>query len=161
MGDSSHFRVRFRLSNRESRMLRITARSVQAARKASEIPAGAMAFSFASPIEEFYSRNTEVTQVDIPTQTGMIGVLPTHVPTFGCLAPGVMTVMQKGSQEKFFVSSGSYTVNPDSSVSVIAEDAAPLADFDKEKAMAALNSVASGPEGEIETAVLSAVVAAL
>merc|ERR1712130_751099 len=30
---------------------------VQAARKASEIPAGAMAFSFASPIEEFYSRS--------------------------------------------------------------------------------------------------------
>merc|ERR1712226_1646906 len=67
----------------------------------------------------------------------------------------------KGSQAKFFVSSGSYTVNPDSSVSVIAEEAAPLADFDKEKAMAALNSVASGPEGEIETATLSAIVAAL
>ena len=45
----------------------------------------------------------EITQVDVPTTTGMIGVLPQHVPTFGCLAPGVLTVMQKGSAAKFFV----------------------------------------------------------
>merc|ERR1712212_757144 len=113
----------------EVEMLRAATRSATALRRAAEIPAGAMAFSFASPIQEFYTASLDITQVDIPTQTGMIGVLPTHVPTFGCLAPGVMTVMQKGSAEKFFVSSGSYTVNPDGSVAVIAEEAGPLSDF--------------------------------
>merc|ERR1712046_536438 len=139
----------------ELRMLRAATRSAVVLRHAAEIPAGAMAFSFASPYEEYYKSDIEITQVDIPTQTGMIGVLPTHVPTFGCLAPGVMTVMQKGSSAKYFVSSGSYTVNADSTVSVIAEEAAPLADLDKEKAMAALNAVGSGPEAEIESTVLS------
>jgi F0F1-type ATP synthase epsilon subunit len=42
-------------------------------------------------------------QVDIPTQTGAIGILPNHVPTFGALKPGIMTVLAKGSTEKYFV----------------------------------------------------------
>ena len=33
---------------------------------------------------------------------------------------------------KFSLSSGSYTVNADSSVNIIAEEAAPLSDFDKD-----------------------------
>ncbi|CAG5095975.1 Oidioi.mRNA.OKI2018_I69.XSR.g14422.t1.cds [Oikopleura dioica] len=133
-----------------------------ALRSAAEIPEGAMAFSFASPHEEFYTADITIKQVDIPTTTGMIGVLPSHVPTFGTLAPGVMTVISEASTSKFFISSGSYTVNPDSSVSVIAEEGAALSDFDKEAAQQALNAVnTSTPEGEIEAAVLSDLVANL
>lgn len=58
-----------------------------------------------------------------------------------------MTVMAESGSSKYFIrldlnsksihsifnsSSGSYTVNPDSSISVIAEEAGPLADFDKD-----------------------------
>ncbi|CBY23005.1 unnamed protein product [Oikopleura dioica] len=133
-----------------------------ALRSAAEIPEGAMAFSFASPHEEFYTADITIKQVDIPTTTGTIGVLPEHVPTFGTLAPGVMTVMAESGSSKYFISSGSYTVNPDSSISVIAEEAGPLADFDKDAAQQALNAVnTSTPEGEIEAAVLSELVANL
>ena len=89
-----------------------------ALRSAAEIPEGAMAFSFASPHEvslqtlsfsvhvrfkEFYTADITIKQVDIPTTTGMIGVLPSHVPTFGTLAPGVMTVISEASTSKFFI----------------------------------------------------------
>merc|ERR1712157_560973 len=109
----------------EVEMLRAATRSATALCRASEIPAGAMSFSFASPIQEFYTSNQDIIQVDIPTMTGTIGILPQHVPTFGVLAPGVVTIMQKGSAEKYFVSSGSFTVNADSSVNIIAEEAPP------------------------------------
>merc|ERR1711915_623006 len=143
-------------------MLRAATRSATALRRASEIPAGAMSFSFASPIQEFYTSNQDIIQVDIPTMTGTIGILPQHVPTFGVLAPGVVTIMQKGSAEKYFVSSGSYTVNADSSVNIIAEEAAPLADFDKDAAQTALNSVQTGtPEGDVEAQVLQSIVNSL
>ena len=41
-------------------------------------------------------------------------------------------------EESFLVSSGSYTVNNDSTVSIIAEEACKLADLDKEAATKAL-----------------------
>merc|ERR1711915_17961 len=128
----------------EVEMLRAATRSATALRRASEIPAGAMSFSFASPIQEFYTSNQDIIQVDIPTMTGTI------------------TIMQKGSAEKYFVSSGSYTVNADSSVNIIAEEAAPLADFDKDAAQTALNSVQTGtPEGDVEAQVLQSIVNSL
>merc|ERR1712018_684751 len=146
----------------EVEMLRAATRSAIPLRRASEIPAGAMSFSFASPIQEFYTANQDVIQVDIPTMTGTIGILPQHVPTFGVLAPGVVTIMRKGSAEKYFVSSGSYTVNADSSVNIIAEEAAPLSDFDKDAAQTALNSVQTGTaEGDVEAQVLQSIVNSL
>ena len=44
--------------------------------------------------------------------------------------------------EAFFVSSGSYTINEDRTVSIIAEEAARLADMDKDAAAKALAAAA-------------------
>merc|ERR1712037_524518 len=50
------------------RMLKAATRvSKIALRSAGEIPEGAMAFSFASPHEEFFTADITVKQVDIPT----------------------------------------------------------------------------------------------
>ena len=49
---------------------------------------GAMAFSFSSPFEQYFDHDVTIKQVDVPTQTGAVGILPIHVPTLGCLAPG-------------------------------------------------------------------------
>ena len=70
----------------------------------------AMKFSFASASKEFYSNSTSVTQVDLPTGTGMMGILPNHVPTLGVLAAGWATVYDAGQANRIFVSSGSYTI---------------------------------------------------
>ena len=49
-----------------------------------------------------------------------------------------MNVYTAEGTQSFFVSSGSYTVNSDSTVSIIAEEACRLADLDKDAATKAL-----------------------
>ena len=77
----------------------------------------------------FYSE-VGVTQVDVPSTSGSFGILPSHVPLISVLKPGVVTVFDSGKTEKYFVSSGTITVNQDSSAQILAEEAAPLADLD-------------------------------
>lgn len=60
-----------------------------------------------------------VRQVDVPSFSGSFGILPKHVPTLAVLKPGVVTVFENdGSAKKIFVSSGTVTINEDSSVQV-------------------------------------------
>ncbi|XP_039256522.1 ATP synthase F(1) complex subunit delta, mitochondrial-like [Styela clava] len=90
-----------------------------------------MVFTFASPVEAFYNESTDVKQADVPTGAGVIGILAKHVPIFGVLKPGVLTVFEKdGKSNKFFVSSGSFTVNEDSTVQIAAEEAVALDQLD-------------------------------
>ena len=71
--------------------------------------------------------------------SGSFGILPAHVPSLAVLKPGVVTVFEEdGSNKKFFVSSGSVTINEDSSVQILAEEAHPLDAFDASAAQKAL-----------------------
>lgn len=82
-----------------------------------------MAFTFAAANKVFYD-NANVRQVDVPSFSGAFGILPKHVPTLAVLKPGVVTVYENdGTQKKVFVSSGTITVNEDSSVQVLVEEA--------------------------------------
>lgn len=66
----------------------------------------------------FYDRAV-IRQVDVPSFSGAFGILPKHVPTLAVLKPGVVTVYEEdGSNKKIFVSSGTVTINEDSSVQV-------------------------------------------
>ncbi|XP_078054420.1 ATP synthase F(1) complex subunit delta, mitochondrial [Mustelus asterias] len=101
--------------------------------------AAGMSFTFASPTEVFYNE-ANVKQVDVPTMTGSFGILPAHVPTLQVLKPGIVTVFdEEGAQSKYFVSSGSVTVNADSSVQLLAEEAAALDELDLTAAKANLD----------------------
>ncbi|XP_014242469.1 ATP synthase subunit delta, mitochondrial [Cimex lectularius] len=98
-----------------------------------------MDFTFAAANKVFYS-NSNVKQVDVPSFSGSFGILPNHVPTLAVLRPGVVTVFeQDGNSKKVFVSSGTVTINEDSSVQVLAEEAHPLEDFDLSAAKEQLN----------------------
>ncbi|KAK7495011.1 hypothetical protein BaRGS_00013651 [Batillaria attramentaria] len=89
-----------------------------------------MAFTFASPSDVYYA-DAKVKQVDVPSFSGSFGILPSHVPSLAVLKPGMVTVFEEdGTPKKFFVSSGSITINEDSSVQVLAEEAHPLERFD-------------------------------
>ena len=67
----------------------------------------------------------------MPSFSGAFGILPAHVPSLAVLKPGVVTVYENdGATKKFFVSSGSVTINEDSSVQILAEEAHALADID-------------------------------
>ena len=92
--------------------------------------ASAMSFTFASPAEVFYNKS-DVKQVDVPSYSGSFGILPSHVPTLAVLKPGVVTVYeQDGASKKYFVSSGSVTINEDSTVQVLAQEAFPVERLD-------------------------------
>lgn len=91
--------------------------------------ASQMNFTFACPAQVFYA-NAHVRQVDVPSFSGSFGILPLHVPTLAVLKPGVVSVYEESGTKKFFVSSGTVTVNDDSSVQVLAEEACPIDDLD-------------------------------
>lgn len=89
-----------------------------------------MSFTLAAANKVFYS-GANVRQVDVPSFSGAFGILPKHVPTLAVLKPGVVTVYENdGTTKKVFVSSGTITVNEDSSVQVIAEEAHNVEDLD-------------------------------
>lgn len=96
--------------------------------------------TFASPDTAFYN-NQVVKQVDIPTLAGMVGVLANHVPTIGVLKPGVVTVIDlEGNIEKYFVSSGTMSMNIDGSCQVLAEEVVKVDDIDQTAARAELEA---------------------
>ncbi|XP_030075347.1 ATP synthase F(1) complex subunit delta, mitochondrial [Microcaecilia unicolor] len=118
----------------------------QARRSYAEAPAAAatqMSFTFASPTEVYYN-GANVKQVDVPTLTGAFGILPAHVPTLQVLRPGIVTVFSEdGAATKYFVSSGSVTVNADSSVQLLAEEAVTLDMLDSSTARTNLEKAQS------------------
>ncbi|XP_017262604.1 ATP synthase subunit delta, mitochondrial [Kryptolebias marmoratus] len=111
-----------------------------------------MSFTFASPTQVFF-KEASVKQVDVPTLTGAFGILPAHVPTLQVLKPGVVTVFSEdGTSAKYFVSSGSVTVNADSSVQLLAEEAVPLDQLDVAVAKANLEKAQSELVGTADEA---------
>jgi F-type H+-transporting ATPase subunit delta len=72
-----------------------------------------MAFTFGSSTAVFYN-NANVKQIDVPSFSGSFGILPQHVPLLAVLKPGVITV----------------TINDDSSVQILAEEACPVDQLD-------------------------------
>ncbi|BES93788.1 ATP synthase [Nesidiocoris tenuis] len=114
-----------------------------------------MDFTLAAANKVFYAK-ANVRQVDVPSFSGAFGILPKHVPTLAVLKPGVVTVYENdGTAKKVFVSSGTVTINEDSSVQVLAEEAHAVEDLDAAAAREALNkaqSDASRASTEIEKA---------
>ena len=83
-------------------------------------------------------------QIDVPSFSGSFGILPAHVASLAVLKPGVVTVYEEdGATKKFFVSSGSITINDDSSVQILAEEAHAVEDLDAAGAKAALADVSA------------------
>ena len=106
---------------------------------ASEAGSETMPLTFGSPQTAYY-HNVDVKQVDVPSGTGTFGILPNHVPTLAVLRPGVVTVFEDEGTKKFFVSSGTVTINEDSSLQVLAEEAVLLEQLDMSEARQGLDS---------------------
>jgi len=71
----------------------------------------------------------EVRQVDVPGAEGDFGVLADHAPMVSTLRPGVLTIFGEGAEQRIVVNGGFAEVGP-SGLTVLAEMAVPLADFD-------------------------------
>lgn len=106
---------------------------------ASSGSAADMIFTFASPAEVFYNQAKNIRQVDVPTMSGNMGILAHHVPILGVLKPGVVSIFEAdGNTKRFFVSSGSIAVHPDSTVQLLAEEATLVENLDTKAAQDAL-----------------------
>ncbi|OXU20667.1 hypothetical protein TSAR_004617 [Trichomalopsis sarcophagae] len=133
-----------------------------------DAPAGdQMKFTFAGANQVFYDQAV-VKQVDVPSFSGSFGILPKHVPTLAVLKPGVVTVYEQGGDSKrIFVSSGTVTINEDSSVQVLAEEAHPVDSLDSSAAKDILSkaqqqlSSASSDKDKAEAAIAVEVAEAL
>ncbi|KAJ8730752.1 hypothetical protein PYW08_002165 [Mythimna loreyi] len=123
--------------------LRTVARRLQVRNYADAAKGDEMALTFAAGNKVFYDK-VVVKQVDVPSMSGAFGILPKHVPTLAVLRPGVVSVTENdGKLNKIFVSSGTVTVNDDSSVQVLAEEAHPLENLDRAAAQESLNKAQS------------------
>merc|ERR1712165_425898 len=111
-----------------------------------------MAFTFAAPNGVHYNA-ASVKQIDVPSFSGSFGILPNHVPALAVLKPGVVTVYEEdGETKKFFVSSGSVTVNEDASVQILAEEAHALDVIDVNEAKAVLAEAQSAASAAADDA---------
>ncbi len=73
----------------------------------------------------------EVDQIDVPGLEGDFGVFAQHAPTVSLLRPGIITVYAGGQQKKFVVMGGFIEVSPQGTVTVLADSASTIEDFDR------------------------------
>lgn len=71
----------------------------------------------------------EVAQVDLPGAEGDFGVLYGHAPIVALLRPGIITAIAEGYRERFVVLGGLAEFSGQS-LTVLAEEATPVEDFD-------------------------------
>jgi len=86
-------------------------------------------FDLVSPEKLLFSG--EVDQVDIPGTEGDFGVLANHAPTVSALRPGIMTVFVGGQAQKMIVLGGFAEVSSDGKLTVLADLADSVEDFDR------------------------------
>jgi F-type H+-transporting ATPase subunit delta len=72
-------------------------------------------------------------QVNLPAETGDMGVLAGHVPSIEQLKPGLVEIIEEqGGSKQFFLSGGFATVQPGSVLSINAVEGYALEDFSAE-----------------------------
>ncbi|KAL2693716.1 hypothetical protein Neosp_000279 [[Neocosmospora] mangrovei] len=101
-------------------------------------------------------KSQDVVQVNIPAESGEMGVLANHVPSIEQLKPGLVEVIEEsGGAKQFFLSGGFATVQPNSILSINAVEGFPLEDFSADAVRAQIaeaQKVASGSGSEQDIA---------
>ncbi len=107
-------------------------------------------FDLVSPSEMLFTN--EVDQVDLPGVEGDFGVLAGHVPIVALLRPGIITVRNGGTIEKF-VLIGGFAEFSGSALTVLADDANQADEFDTaglkariDEVQASLERISAGEE---------------
>ncbi|KAF1991786.1 ATP synthase delta chain [Aulographum hederae CBS 113979] len=127
--------------------------------------------SLALPHQSIY-KSTDVVQVNLPAESGEMGILAQHVPSIEQLKPGLIEVIEEsGGSKQFFLSGGFAVVQPGSVLSINAVEGYPLEDFSAEAVRSQLSEsqkIASGSgseqdiaEAKVEVEVLESLQAAL
>jgi len=105
-------------------------------------------FDLVSPEKLLFSG--EVDQVDVPGTEGDFGVLAGHAPTVSALRPGIMRVMVNNQTQNMIVLGGFAEVSSDGKLTVLADLADAVEDFDRDvlaQRIAAQEEKIKGMEG--------------
>ncbi|ESZ91280.1 putative ATP synthase delta chain, mitochondrial precursor [Sclerotinia borealis F-4128] len=85
--------------------------------------------SLALPHQSVF-KSQDVVQVNIPAESGEMGILANHAPSIEQLKPGLVEIIEEsGGSKQFFLSGGFAVVQPNSSLSINAVEGFPLEDF--------------------------------
>ncbi|KAL8823710.1 MAG: hypothetical protein Q9191_005616 [Dirinaria sp. TL-2023a] len=85
--------------------------------------------TLALPHQSIY-KSTDVVQVNVPAESGEMGILPNHVPSIEQLKPGLVEIFEEsGGSKQYFLSGGFATVQPGSQLSINAVEGFRLEDF--------------------------------
>ncbi|WYZ40755.1 hypothetical protein EsH8_IV_001096 [Colletotrichum jinshuiense] len=111
--------------------------------------------SLSLPHQTIY-KSQDVVQVNLPADSGEMGVLANHVASIEQLKPGLVEVIEEsGPSKQFFLSGGFAVVQPNSVLSINATEGYPLEDFSAEAVKAQIveaQKVASGSGSEQDIA---------
>ncbi|KAL9123237.1 MAG: hypothetical protein Q9187_000218 [Circinaria calcarea] len=111
--------------------------------------------SLALPHQSIY-KSTDVVQINIPAESGEMGVLANHVPSIEQLKPGLVEIIEEsGGSKQFFLSGGFAIVQPNSQLSINAVEGFPLEDFSAEAVRSQISEaqkIASGSGSEQDIA---------
>ncbi|RMZ83478.1 hypothetical protein DV737_g1580, partial [Chaetothyriales sp. CBS 132003] len=95
-------------------------------------------------------------QVNVPAESGEMGILAQHVPSIEQLKPGLIEIIEEaGGSKQFFLSGGFAVVQPDSVLSINAVEGFPLEDFSPEAVASQISEaqkIASGSGSEQDIA---------
>ena len=92
-------------------------------------------FNLVSPEKMLFSG--EVEQVDVPGSEGDFGVLAGHAPLVAMLRPGILTIINGAERQRIVVFGGFAEVSP-TGMTVLADTAVPVDDFDRAALAAAI-----------------------
>ncbi|KAL9021000.1 MAG: hypothetical protein Q9185_001827 [Variospora sp. 1 TL-2023] len=111
--------------------------------------------TLALPHQSIY-KSTNVVQVNVPAESGEMGVLANHVPSIEQLKPGLIEVVEEsGGSKQFFLSGGFAIVQPGSQLSINAVEGFPLEEFSAEAVRSQIieaQKIAGGSGGEQDVA---------
>ncbi|RPA78693.1 ATP synthase delta chain [Ascobolus immersus RN42] len=134
-------------------------------------PSDKIKLSLTLPHQTIY-KTSDVVQVNIPAESGDMGVLANHVPSIEQLRPGIIDIIEEaGGSKQFFLAGGFAVVQPGSELTINAVECYPVEEFSAENVkneLAEAQKIASGSgseadiaEAKIEIEVLEAIQASL
>ncbi|MEI9888290.1 MAG: F0F1 ATP synthase subunit epsilon [Rhizomicrobium sp.] len=86
-----------------------------------------IAFEIVSPEKLLLSDTADM--VTVPGSEGYMGVMAGHSPVITTLRPGMIDVLQDGTDTRYFIRGGFAEIGP-AKVTILAEEAIPFAEFD-------------------------------
>lgn len=110
-------------------------------RFASEVPAAnRLKLTLVAPHQTFI-KEQPIEQVNVSTTEGNLGILAGHVPVILQLKPGLVEVFSEAKKSSYFVSGGFATVNPDSTMQLMAMECVPVSQLDQTAVQNGYNEV--------------------